>query len=179
MIHKFNGVPSPEQLSKLLDQAIEDMMEIGIGAIGINLGTEDPQEDSCGDPRCTCTGPCPANTTPVDEKKMGKLSDAPVVKEETLTFDHAIKALEDGAMVRREAWGEVGYFVFRQLPAEIPLETIPNMQSLPASVKQELVNRGMPINYDNQYALVHPDNLIESWTPNVEDIRASDWIIQF
>ncbi len=94
-----------------------------------------------------------------------------------LNFGQAIQALRDGKRVTRMSWGDIRYFVFRQVPAEINEEVIPKMQSLPQSVKNEFAKRGGNIKYKNQLAIVTPDNSIQGWSPNNSDVLANDWCI--
>lgn len=99
------------------------------------------------------------------------------------TFGQAVSALNEGKMVAREGWNGKGLKVFRQVPATIDGEIIPKMQSLPDSVKEELVKRTnedgsiKPINYSNQLALLNPDNSVNGWAPSVSDTLANDWVI--
>ncbi|HDZ13603.1 hypothetical protein LCGC14_0938010 [marine sediment metagenome] len=92
-----------------------------------------------------------------------------------MLFSDALQFLQDGQMVQREGWNGKGMFVFRQIPATIDIEIIPNMQSLPDTVKAEFVTRGKSIHYNNQFAIVNQDNQINSWVPSVSDIQAEDW----
>lgn len=81
-----------------------------------------------------------------------------------------------GKMIARQGWNGKGLFVFMQVPSKIPVEVIPRMQSLPEAVKVELTDRGQPISYMNQFALVKPDNTIHGWAPSAEDTLATDWV---
>lgn len=94
-----------------------------------------------------------------------------------MEFGHAIDALQQGKRVQREGWNGKGLFVFRQVPSEINSDIIPKMQSLPQSVKDEFIRRGGNITYQNQLAIVYPDNSIHGWSPSVSDSLASDWVI--
>lgn len=94
-----------------------------------------------------------------------------------LTFGSAISALKQGKRVCRAGWNGKGLFVFQQVPAEIALETIPKMQSLPDTVKAELTRRGGTIRYSDQLALVKPDNTINGWAPSTADALAEDWCV--
>lgn len=93
------------------------------------------------------------------------------------TFGEATEALKDGKRVSRAGWNGIGMFVFRQVPSEIPAEVIPNMTSLPPFVKAEFARRAGSIRYDNQLALVKPNNEINGWSPSVADTLADDWYI--
>ena len=112
-----------------------------------------------------------------------------------VTFGEAVLALKEGKRVQRKGWNGSDLFVFRQVPAEISVEeVVPKMQSLPQSVKDEFLRRlergkfmSAPskqvmemygsIKYDNQLAIVKPNNEINGWAPSITDILAEDWII--
>ena len=100
------------------------------------------------------------------------------------TFGQAIQALLHGKRVKRDGWNGKGLFVFRQVPAEIGNAIVPNMQSLPQSVKDEFQRRFdidskafKSISYDNQLALVDTNNVITGWSPSTSDALAVDWCI--
>lgn len=87
-------------------------------------------------------------------------------------------------MVRRSTWHFADTFIFRQVPAEIPREVVPKMQSLPPDVKLEFERRFnsekfqiSAIYYDNQLAIVGASNLIEGYVPSIADLNAEDWEI--
>ena len=106
-----------------------------------------------------------------------------------MTFGEAIKLAKEGKMIQRAGWNGHGLFVFMQVPASIPVVTVvPNMQSLPDSVKKEFQERldnispevEVPlfthIRYNNQLALVDPSNNISGWSPSTSDALATDWL---
>lgn len=94
-----------------------------------------------------------------------------------MTFGDALEALNGGRRIAREGWNGKGLFVFKQVPAEIPADVIPKMQSLPESVKAEFERRGGGIRYANQLALVDPSSLITGWSPSVSDALSKDWFV--
>ena len=103
-------------------------------------------------------------------------------KKTNLPFGHAIAALKDGKRVAREGWNGKGLFVFMQVPAEIPKDIVPKMQSLPQSVKDEFQRRfdaetHLYIRYSNQMAIVNQNNEIKGWAPSGSDSLATDWCI--
>ncbi len=107
-----------------------------------------------------------------------------VAKEETVgtasalvDFGIAVLALKKGKMVARTGWNGKGLFVFRQVPAQVPMSIIPKMSSLPQSVKDEFIKRAKDISYSDQLALVKPDNSISGWSPSTNDTLAEDWIV--
>ena len=111
--------------------------------------------------------------------------------ENNKTYGDAVEALKQNKRVTRKEWNEKGRFVFRQIPTDIPSHVVPNMQSLPQSVKDEFKRRfdeissspniypksAYEIHYLNQYAIVNSSNEINSWSPSVADCEAEDWII--
>jgi len=112
-------------------------------------------------------------------------------KKTNLPFGNAIEALKQGKRVAREGWNGSGLFVFMQVPAEIPKDVVPKMQSLPQSVKDAFQRRFDDessldpnavaarggITYQNQMAIVYPNNSIHGWSPSGSDSLANDWII--
>jgi len=105
-----------------------------------------------------------------------------------MNFGQAIEALKDGKMITRPEWD--GKFIFRQIPSEISIDIVANMQSLPDSVKLEFAKRyNIPndgqdhelchttIRYKNQLAMVYPDNTIYGWVASPSDCLENDWCI--
>lgn len=92
-------------------------------------------------------------------------------------FGAVITALNNGKRVARKGWNGHGMSVVKQVPAEIGLETIPKMQSLPQSAKNHLVGSGTPIKYGNQMLIIKKDGTADSWVPSSSDIFATDWLI--
>ena len=94
---------------------------------------------------------------------------------ELLTFGQAIEYLKMGKRVARVGWNGKGMFIFMQVPATIESNVIPNMTSLPQSVKDEFIRRGGSISYKNQLAIVYPDNTIYGWVASPSDVLEQDW----
>ena len=108
-------------------------------------------------------------------------------------FNDVMEALKKGKIAVRSDWNSKGTFIFMQVPAEIPMEVVPKMQSLPEYVKEMFKFRHesgkIPggtffdpillntIRYKDQIAIVYPDNTICGWSPSVSDTLAEDWII--
>lgn len=93
------------------------------------------------------------------------------------TFGAAIQALHEGKIVSRAGWNGKGMFIFRQVPSEVPVDVIPRMTSLPDAVKAKVLERGLPLRYLNQLAIVYPDNNIYGWVASPSDVLESDWCI--
>ena len=101
-------------------------------------------------------------------------------------FGEALKALKDGKMIRRSIWHD--HWLFLQVPNNVGYRIIPNMSSLPQSVKDELALRhealpkerrgGFDIRYRNQIALLLEAGEIHSYAPCAWDVLATDWVIK-
>jgi hypothetical protein len=92
-----------------------------------------------------------------------------------MTFGQAVETMQRGQPVRRSGWNGRFLWVFMQVPSEVPAAIIPKMTSLPNSVKQIVAERGAPLRYTNQMAILHADNTINGWAPSVSDALANDW----
>lgn len=96
---------------------------------------------------------------------------------EKVNFGKAIEALRQGKRIARKGWNGKGMFVFKQIPAEISLDIIPNMQSIPRTVKDHMIKTGTTLKYTNQMAIVNSDGRVDSWVASSSDTFAEDWII--
>lgn len=94
-----------------------------------------------------------------------------------MNFGQAIEALKEGKLIQRSGWNGKGMFVVKQIPAEIGLDIIPKMQSLPQSAKDNLLARKQPISYTNQMLIVNAEGRADSWVPSSSDCFAEDWEI--
>jgi hypothetical protein len=94
-----------------------------------------------------------------------------------LSYGEAIKSLEQGRMLARVGWNGSGMFVFKQIPAEIGLDIIPKMQSVPTSVKDHMIASSTTLKYTNQMAIVNRDGRVDSWVASSSDTFANDWMI--
>jgi len=100
-----------------------------------------------------------------------------VYKANGMTFGLAIEALKLGKAIARKGWNGKGMFIFKQIPAEIGLDIIPKMQSVPQSVKDEMIKRAQTLKYTNQMAIVNNDGRVDSWVASSSDTFAEDWYI--
>jgi len=94
-----------------------------------------------------------------------------------LNFGQAVEALKSGKKIQREGWNGKGLFVFKQIPANIGLDIIPKMQSVPQSVKEEMIKRQQHLNYRNQCVIVDSSGNVDNWVPSISDVFAEDWVI--
>ncbi len=96
---------------------------------------------------------------------------------ENQTFGQAVEAMKQGKLVSRAGWNGKGMFVFMQVPSEVPVAIIPKMTSLPAAVKAKVLKRDLPLRYQNQLAMVYPDNNVYGWLASPSDCLETDWCI--
>ena len=96
----------------------------------------------------------------------------------SLDFGDAIKVLKQGAAIRRKGWNGKGLFVIKQVPAHIEKNIIPNMQSLPKSAKDLILNGKGFIDYTSQ-CLIYNESTgrADSWVPSISDMFSEDWEI--
>lgn len=92
-------------------------------------------------------------------------------------FGQALAAMQAGQLVSRASWHNKGLRVFMQVPSQVPAEIIHRMTSLPVAAKAAAMERGLPLRYCFQFALLHPDNQVHGWTPSPSDALATDWCI--
>lgn len=93
-----------------------------------------------------------------------------------LSFEQILPLLKEGFAIRRKGWNGRGLMVFKQVPAHIPSDVIPGMQSLPAEAKRLILSHGDHIDYVSQ-CLIFNSNTGEanSWVPSISDVFANDW----
>ena len=94
-----------------------------------------------------------------------------------MKFGEALEAVKEGKLIARSGWNGKGMFVMKQIPAEIPLEVIPKMQSVQEDAKNILLGRGTTLKYCNQMLIVKQDGTADSWVPSSSDVFAEDWNI--
>lgn len=94
-----------------------------------------------------------------------------------VNFGAAIEALKEGKRISRNGWNGKNMFIFKQIPAEIGLEIIPKMQSVPQSVKDYMVATKTTLKYSNQMVIVNNEGKVDSWVASSSDTFATDWII--
>lgn len=94
-----------------------------------------------------------------------------------MTFGEAIEVLRAGGAIKRDSWSNVS-FVTKQIPAMIDNAVIPKMTSLSQTAKDLLLNDmdGI-ICYNYQALMVRPNGMANSWSPSIEDVFATDWMI--
>lgn len=118
---------------------------------------------------------------------MEKTTETVGTANQLVSFSEATKALKEGKRVQRQGWNGKGMFIFMQVPSIVPANVIPKMSSLPQSVKDEFQRRievgwgGLEyeggIKYQNQIAIVYPNNNIYGWVASPSDILENDWIV--
>lgn len=93
-----------------------------------------------------------------------------------LSFGVAIELLINGYAVRRKGWNGKNLMIFKQVPAQIPSEIIPRMQSLPQEAKRLILEHKGEINYESQCLIYNSETgRADSWVPSISDVFATDW----
>lgn len=95
-----------------------------------------------------------------------------------MSTEEAIKAMQDGHMVREKDWEACITGIFMQIPSEIPKDVIPKMSSLPQNVKDVLVNSDIEvIIYHSQIAIVHHGYYITGYHLSTYELMEGEWEI--
>ena len=112
------------------------------------------------------------------ECRIGRLDGSPEAPLHQMSFGDAIEILKQGGAIRRSGWNGKGLWVIKQVPAHIPEEIIPKMQSLPQSAKDLILKSKGFIVYTSQ-CLIYNENTgrADSWVPSISDVFADDWEI--
>ena len=76
-----------------------------------------------------------------------------VPKPLNITYGMAIEHMRKGGMIARRGWNGTGMYVFKQVPSKVPAHVVPNMSSLPESVKKCMITVGVSPDYQNQMAI--------------------------
>lgn len=93
-----------------------------------------------------------------------------------LSFEQILPLLKEGYAVRRSGWNGKGLMVFKQVPAHITDQIIPNMQSLPEEAKRLILDSSKHIDYTCQCLIFNSNTgRADSWVPSSADIFANDW----
>jgi len=96
--------------------------------------------------------------------------------EQNQKFGVVLEAMRSGKAIARKEWIPQGKFIFMQIPATIPKEVIPKMQSLPDSIKYSFEKMGFEqISYCDQIAMLDERGFIVGYCPSITDILAEDW----
>lgn len=102
-----------------------------------------------------------------------------------LNFGQAIEALKEGKLVQRTGWNGKGMFLFMRPADELTMEFIPNVRSLPESVKKWLENNITPDNTPsgkiafNAYICMKAadGSVVNGWLASQTDMLSEDWCI--
>lgn len=101
-----------------------------------------------------------------------------------LNIGEAVDSLKEYNICYRDSWEE-GTYIYLQIPNIIKKDIIPNMTSLPSSVKDKINEKILNSNYqvdslyyNNQITIVNSSLLMKGWSPTIDDILATDWITE-
>ena len=85
-------------------------------------------------------------------------------------FSIAIRSLKVGYAIRRTGWSEKGLFVYKQVPAHITSEIIPQ------ATKDCVPDDKSVVDCTPQYLIYNENtNCANSWVPSISDVLADDW----
>jgi hypothetical protein len=100
---------------------------------------------------------------------------------ENLNFGAAIEAVKQGKLIARKGWNGKGMFVFQRPADELDVDFIPNVKSLPESVKERLTRNaisGAKIPFTAYLCMYAADgSIVNGWLASQTDMLAEDWCI--
>lgn len=111
------------------------------------------------------------------------------MKKQTVNFGTAIEALKQGLRVAREGWNGKAMFIFQRPEDTLTTGFIPNVKSLPQSVKDwidenmdDKKNSGeqdlTPVKFTAYLCMKAADNtIVNGWLASQTDMLAEDWVI--
>lgn len=98
------------------------------------------------------------------------------------TFGQAIEAAKNGNLVSRSGWNGKGMFVFIRPSDVLRSDQLPNIKSLPQSVKNWYAKNGNPtgeafgISFTSYFCMKAADNsIVNGWLASQTDMTAEDW----
>jgi hypothetical protein len=96
-------------------------------------------------------------------------------------FGAAIEAVKQGKLIAREGWNGKGMFVFQRPADALDVDFIPNVKSLPQSVKDYLTKdaiAGAKIPFTAYLCMKAADGtIVNGWLASQTDMLAEDWCI--
>lgn len=114
-------------------------------------------------------------TFDVMNRLLGFVQNQSSPTDEIITPWKAIEMINNFHVMRRFAWDK-GLVVFRQVPASIQSDIIPNMQSVPKEAKGIIMNSANHIEYKNQLLMYNMNTgEANSWNPTASDLMTCDW----
>ena len=106
-----------------------------------------------------------------------------------LNFGQALEALKKGKLVARKGWNGKSMFLFIRPADKLTTSFIPNVKSLPQSVKNwidenidDKVNTGEPglqeVHFGSYICMKAADNsIVNGWLASQTDLLSEDWEI--
>lgn len=104
-----------------------------------------------------------------------------------MNFGRAIELVKQGKLAAREGWNGKGMFIFMRPADTLTTGFIPNVKSLPASVKEwidknldDKKNQGeiglTPVRFTEYLCMKAADNsIVNGWLASQTDMLAEDW----
>ena len=93
-------------------------------------------------------------------------------------FGHAVVAAKEGKRIARAGWG--GMFAFMRPADTLPSAILGNVKSLPASVKEFLINEDKgSFDFSAYFCLYVPSStsIVNGWAASQLDVQATDWVV--
>lgn len=94
-----------------------------------------------------------------------------------MTYGDALEVIKNGGAITRDGWNGKNMFVFKRPGANIGINELPFVQSLPASVKQFLLSTKKEEIHFREYICMFASDgtIINGWLASQTDMLCDDW----
>lgn len=100
-----------------------------------------------------------------------------------MNFGQAIEEVKKGRLVARSGWNGKGMFIFMRPSDTLPKNIIPNVKSLPDSVKKWIENNSESedVKFTSYLCMKAADGtIVNGWLASQTDMLSEDWdIVEF
>jgi hypothetical protein len=95
-----------------------------------------------------------------------------------LNYGQALEALKSGRRVARQGWNGKGMFVFQRPGDKLSKDFIPNVKSLPETVKRFLQEQDRDIDFLPYLCMWSATGeVVNGWLASQTDMLAEDWAV--
>jgi len=97
---------------------------------------------------------------------------------EYFNYGTALELLKEGQRVAREGWNGKGMYIFMRPEDTLAKDFIPNVKSLPGSVKKHLESLDQDVKFNAYLCMFSAQGeIINGWLASQTDMLANDWVI--
>lgn len=110
---------------------------------------------------------------------MENVTDQPVKrKRNELTFGEAVEFAKEGNRIARIGWNGKDMFVFQRPGDVLSSDFLPNVKSLPGSVKKFMIKQERNITFLPYLCMWSAQGeVVNGWLASQTDVLAQDWLV--